>query len=844
MCVSQSKTQKPTHPPLHSSKPHTLWNHDSPSAYPGPNMYGSWPVLMDVRPDGRAHAILLVNSNGMDVTLSPDSATFRVIGGVLDFYVLVGPTPLAVHDQITQIIGRPFLPPYWSLGLMQSKYGYQSVDEFETAVSGYANASLPLETFVADSQYMDNDQDFTLGEKFPADRMRAFTSRLHAAGQRFVPILDPVIHIAKGYDPYDRGMKAGIFVKDQTGSPYVAQLWPGAAHLPDYMHPAAPSWWRDQIKTMFDDGLNPDGIWLDMNEVSNYCSGDVCKATRRVPPNNKFVCELVCESGPSALGHKANPPLPPGLYIPPYAINNGEDETPLGHKTLPVTARHHGGVLEYDVHNLYGHIQSIHTAAAMRNLTGKRAFVFTRSSFLGTGAVAAHWTGDTASTWDDMRNSVPMLFQSGLAGIPFVGADICGFMKYASEELCSRWAALGAWYPYSRNHHADGYQEFWRWPKVAEAARNAYAWRYKALPHMYTAFADARARGCPVARPLLYSWPADANLTNVYEQIMVGDGLLASPVLKGGRTAVDAYFPRGTWHSLLDGSTIDARAGGKTVTLDVGLTDAPPLHIAGGAIIPLGGGGLTTRAARASALTIVAALPRPGAPVWQRCGEAPPPPTDGVLTATGSMFYDDGDSVEVGPPRTGSRAAFALRVVDATAATFSGSFNITWPTLNGDATCDASLPAWPTLDDVKIVGVAPARASSVRVSLVPRAGAPRSLTPKFVSYDDATGTLRVGGLRLALECGTDVRVTFDGSGTGGGRVKDVSSKRPIRFDPSSCDCDDVAPTPDFTCPQQAAYGKCGDGFMYGYCKKSCGGCKCDTEAGTPAPPKKGSQFSQ
>ena len=33
-------------------KPHTLWNHDSPAAWPGPNMYGSWPIIMDVR-DGQ-----------------------------------------------------------------------------------------------------------------------------------------------------------------------------------------------------------------------------------------------------------------------------------------------------------------------------------------------------------------------------------------------------------------------------------------------------------------------------------------------------------------------------------------------------------------------------------------------------------------------------------------------------------------------------------------------------------------------------------------------------------------------------------------------------------------------
>lgn len=50
--------------------------------------------------------------------------------------------------------GRPWLPPYWSLGLMQSKYGYQSIEECEEAVDGYAEAKIPLETFVSDSQYM------------------------------------------------------------------------------------------------------------------------------------------------------------------------------------------------------------------------------------------------------------------------------------------------------------------------------------------------------------------------------------------------------------------------------------------------------------------------------------------------------------------------------------------------------------------------------------------------------------------------------------------------------------------------------------------------------------------
>ena len=98
--------------------------------------------------------------------------------------------------------------------------------------------------------------------------MKAFVDKLHANGQRWVPILDPVIHVRKGYKPYDDGMKSNVFLNDQTGHPYVAQLWPGASHLPDFMHPNASSWWQEQLRSVIDEeGLGIDGIWLDMNEV-------------------------------------------------------------------------------------------------------------------------------------------------------------------------------------------------------------------------------------------------------------------------------------------------------------------------------------------------------------------------------------------------------------------------------------------------------------------------------------------------------------------------------------------------------------------------------------------------
>ena len=71
--------------------------------------------------DGQTHGVMLLNSNGMDVAITDTKLQYRVIGGVLDFYFFMGPTPLKVIDQLTSVIGRPYMPPYWAFGLMQSK---------------------------------------------------------------------------------------------------------------------------------------------------------------------------------------------------------------------------------------------------------------------------------------------------------------------------------------------------------------------------------------------------------------------------------------------------------------------------------------------------------------------------------------------------------------------------------------------------------------------------------------------------------------------------------------------------------------------------------------------------
>jgi alpha-glucosidase (family GH31 glycosyl hydrolase) len=282
-------------------------------------MYGSFPYYVQMI-NGTAHGAMLMNSNGMDVTLADTSLTFKPIGGIVDLYVFSGSTPAAVVDQYTQIVGRPTMMPYWSLGFHNCKYGYESIWQVEQVVANYSAAGIPLDTQWMDIDYMQNYKDFTLDSvDFPQSEVASFVNQLHANGQHFVPIIDPGIMVQSGYDAYEQGVQKDLFVKDIQGGYYLGQVWPGPTYFPDFLHPSTQDYWTQQLKAFWN-MAQPDGLWIDMNEVGeqtasflviwtsyaeNVCVAFVCcrcltSATRTAPP----------KCAPTRPRRVARPPVP------------------------------------------------------------------------------------------------------------------------------------------------------------------------------------------------------------------------------------------------------------------------------------------------------------------------------------------------------------------------------------------------------------------------------------------------------------------------------------------------------------------------------------------------------
>lgn len=612
---------------LTAGSKYTLWARDEPAAVFGVNLYGSLPYYLQML-NGKAHGAMMFNSNGMDVKLNQDSLTYSMIGGVVDLYVFVGSSPIEVSKQLTSVIGRPAMMPYWSLGFHNCKYGYKSVYEVEEVVASYQDAKIPLDTQWMDIDYMNAFRDFTVDPvNFPLEETQKFVSGLHSASMKFVPIIDPGIMVYSGYDAYERGKQQDIFIKDLTGSNYyLGQVWPGPTYFPDFLHPKAQSYWTQELQDFYNN-VPVDGLWIDMNEVSNFCNdnggGQVCVNSAPngcpAPGASQTDCCLSCSTIDSS--NKFD--------FPPYNINNVGGK--LSVKTVAVSGLHYGNVSVYDAHNLYGLTEQIATKNALTSIRGKRPFLLSRSSFLSTGVHSAKWTGDNAATWSDLKSSIISIMDFSLFGIPMVGADICGFIGDTTEELCARWIEVGAFYPFSRNHNAiyQKPQELYLWESVAEASRTYLGMRYQLLPYFYTLFYQAHSTGSLVTRPLWANYPSDAGSSGVERQFMLGDALLISPVLDQGSTQVNAYFPPDLWYNFgtrtLD---YDTRSSGAVKSIYTPLTSTN-VHLRGGAILPIQrAGSVTTSATRETPFTLVSAL-------------------DGGGAATGSLFWDDGEQVDL-----------------------------------------------------------------------------------------------------------------------------------------------------------------------------------------------------
>jgi hypothetical protein len=167
----------------------TMWARDAADPV-DQNEYGVHPFYVEHRFNAStnasaSHGVFLLSAAGADVLLrAPEGAPgslveYRLIGGVLDFYFVSGPTPQRVVEQYAEIVGTPTWQPYWGFGFHLCRWGYTDVNETHAQVTAMRAAGIPLEVMWNDIDLYHAVRDFTSDPvSFPADQVRAFIEEL------------------------------------------------------------------------------------------------------------------------------------------------------------------------------------------------------------------------------------------------------------------------------------------------------------------------------------------------------------------------------------------------------------------------------------------------------------------------------------------------------------------------------------------------------------------------------------------------------------------------------------------------------------------------------------------
>jgi len=506
-----------------------IWNHDANGSYgPGDDpLYINIPILMDVHHDN-GYMIFYNNSakGEMDICSEfKNTVKIEFMGGELNYYLTFG-TMKDILSRMSDFIGKPLLPPKWALGYHQSRYSYNSQKELEDLYDKFQELGLPISAIHLDIDYMDGYRIFTVNTKnFP--NLRDIGERMSKNGTRLVAILDPGVKWDKDFKIYREGIEGRYFIKDPEGNVIKGPVWPGNSAFPDFSNDEVRKWWASKYIFFKENGIT--GVWHDMNE--------------------------------------------PAVFVF------------WGDNSLPLSAVQSEGY-HYLVHNKYGLEMAVAGYDGLLGVTdGERPFILSRSGWAGIQKYAFVWTGDTESTWKELKQTIPTILNLGLSGIPFSGVDIGGFSGNPSEELFIRWFELSSFLPFFRNHSARDTRRREPWAfseNTLKIIKKYLNLRYTLIPYFFSVAYESHSKGFPFIRPVCMEYP-DICSDDVF---LIGNSMFVMPVLRRGLKKVRGTLPPGRWYYFWDDTICEGN-----IDINVNIEDIP-LFVKEGSIIPMDRDGL------------------------------------------------------------------------------------------------------------------------------------------------------------------------------------------------------------------------------------------------------------
>ena len=572
----------------------TMWPNDTSGIHEdtgegGYNAMGIHPLGFHKTAQNSFIGLLFNNINAQDLVIKSYSIKneeiyndvlleHRTIGGVIDYYITINETPDQALISLHDIIGHPTLPPFWSLGFHQCKWGYKNTKEIRDVYENYIAHELPIDTFWGDIDILQDYRIFTLNLKNFGD-LPSLISEIHQKNFKFVPIVDLGFPKNDIDEFYIKGKEMNAFIKSNyTEEDLISYVWPERAVFPDFFNIEAESLWSYAMEKYYEN-VKYDGIWLDMNEpamiyVDDIERGELLPEGVVFDPKKNYY-----ENIPYIPGYRKDHPTIRGRTLSENCFS----------KLLPENKF----LVGYNFKPLIAFLETKITNEQLIKIQKKRPFILSRSTALAHGRYGFHWLGDNESTYKDMKNGINGIFQFQIYGIPLTGDDICGFNGNSWDSLCARWMTMGAFFPFARNHNSinNNPQEPFAFgvnSKTFLSSKLALNMRYSLLRYYYTElFKVSLGEKGSFFKPLFFDYFSDENAyINPGESFMIGDAFVIYPIFSNEVGNIDVYLPKDDWSVFPTGEIIRNKSDEGGIISLTGEFNHVNIFMRGGYIFP------------------------------------------------------------------------------------------------------------------------------------------------------------------------------------------------------------------------------------------------------------------
>ena len=419
---------------------------------------------------------------------------FSVPGEKLNYVFFYGPSPKEILNQYTAMLGRPALPPAWSFGLWLSTSFTTNYNEETT--SSFINGMF--------------ERDIPMRVfHFDCFWMKAFHWCDFEWDKECFPDIKGTL---QRY--HEKGLKICVWINS-----YIAQ--------------GTPFFKEGAEKGYLLKRADGKGVW----QTDNWQAG----------------MGLVDFTNPDAVKwytDKLRTLLDAGVDC--FKTDFGE--------RIPVDVVYYDGSDPHAMHNYYTFLYNKAVFNLLKEVKGEQeAVLFARSATAGSQQFPVHWGGDCFANYPSMAETIRGGLSFAMSGFSFWSHDISGFESTATPDLYKRWAAFGLLSSHSRLHGSGSYRVPWLFDEEAcDVVAHFSKLKCRLMPYLYAKAIEAHKEGTPMMRPMVFEFTADPAVSYLDSQYMLGDALLAAPILRED-SVCQYYLPKGVWTHLLSG---EVRKGG------------------------------------------------------------------------------------------------------------------------------------------------------------------------------------------------------------------------------------------------------------------------------------------